>query len=74
MPLFVPENKGCLPMLRNGKIADELEEIAPLQYALITVGHTKMCAFCAYAMTNLGSKTLHLGETASEALLIFAWK
>ncbi len=40
MPLFVPENKGCLTMLRNGKIADELEEIAPRQYALITVGHT----------------------------------
>jgi hypothetical protein len=40
MPLFVPENKGCLPMLRNGKTADELEVIAPRQYALITVGHT----------------------------------
>ena len=27
-------------MLRNGKIAEELEVIAPRQYALITVGHT----------------------------------
>jgi hypothetical protein len=37
MPLFVPENKGCLPMLRNGKTADELEVIAPRQYALVTI-------------------------------------